>query len=191
MSIQKIEIVSFIQLCPILFSDRIQLLKSLDSIFSRETAVVSSFVSADAKRRKSSLSQDSAEKQLARVTEEDLTTEGEPSESYWKVLAEKRRVALDISLKENEELHGKIESLEEELVIARAMLDESKNLVEVLTEMIQEPVNDSGLPNSIYGECSQSTNTDDGSITDDTEDEIGHESTIIEKDTAPEQQGPE
>lgn len=161
----------------------------LDSIFSRETAVVSSLVSAEAKRRKSSLSQDSAEKQLARVTEEDLTTEGEPSESYWKVLAEKRRIALDISLKENEELHGKIESLEEELVIARAMLDESKNLVEVLTEMIQEPGNDSGLPNSIYGECSQSTNTDDGSITDDTEDEIGHESTGIENDTTPEQQG--
>lgn len=161
----------------------------LDSIFSRETAVVSSLVSAEAKRRKSSLSQDSAEKQLARVTEEDLTTEGEPSESYWKVLAEKRRIALDISLKDNEELHGKIESLEEELVIARAMLDESKNLVEVLTEMIQEPGNDSGLPNSIYGECSQSTNTDDGSITDDTEDEIGHESTGIENDTTPEQQG--
>lgn len=147
---------------------------------------MSSFVSAEAKRRKSSLSQDSAEKQLARVTEEDLTTEGEPSESYWKVLAEKRRIALDVSLKENEELHEKVTSLEEELVIARAMLDESKNLVEVLTEMIQDPGNDSGLPNSIYGECSQTTNTDDDSITDDTEDEIGHESTVIEKEIADE-----
>lgn len=157
----------------------------------RETAVASSFVSAEAKRRKSSLSQDSAEKQLAKVTEEDLTTEGEPSDGYWKVLAERRRIALDVSLKENEELHEKVASLEEELGIARAMLDESKNLVEVLTEMIQDPVNDSGLPNSVYGECSQSINTDDDSITDDTEDEIGHESTVIEKDTDTENQGHE
>lgn len=155
------------------------MLKIVRYIFFRETAVVSSFVNAEAKRRKSSLSQDSAEKQLSKVTEEDLTTEGEPSEGYWKVLAEKRRVALDISLKENEDLHEKIESLEEELVIARAMLDESKNLVEVLTEMIQDPGNDSGLPNSIYGECSQSITTDDDSVADDAEDDIGHESTVI------------
>lgn len=160
------------------------MLKIVRFVFFRETAVVSSFVNAEAKRRKSSLSQDSAEKQLSKVTEEDLTTEGEPSEGYWKVLAEKRRVALDISLKENEELHEKIGSLEEELVIARAMLDESKNLVEVLTEMIQDPGNDSGLPNSIYGECSQSITTDDDSVTDDAEDDIGHESTVIEKDIA-------
>lgn len=78
------------------------------------------------------------EKTLAEIIEEDLTTEGEPSEGYWKVLAEKRRVALDVSLKENEELHDKISNLEEELNISRAMLDESRNLVEVLTEMIQE-----------------------------------------------------
>lgn len=54
------------------------------------------------------------------------------------MLAEKRRVALDVSLKENEELHDKVSNLEEELNISRAMLDESRNLVEVLTEMIQE-----------------------------------------------------
>lgn len=128
------------------------------------------------KRRKSSLSQDSAEKQLTKVIEEDLTTEGEPSDGYWKVLAEKRRIALDESLKENEALHEKVMSLEEELTIARSMLDESKNLVEVLTEMIQDP-NDSGLPNSTYGECSQSNTTDDDSVA---EDDIGLQSTVIE-----------
>lgn len=143
-----------------------------NSICFRETAVVSSFASAEAKRRKSSLSQDSAEKQLSRIAEHDITTEGEPSEGYWKVLAEKRRVALDLSLKENEELHDKVVSLEEELTIARAMLDESKNLVEVLTEMIQDPGNDSGFPNSIYGEGSQTVSTDDDSITDDNDDAI-------------------
>lgn len=126
---------------------------------------------------------------MARIAEDDLTTEGEPSDGYWKALAEKRRVALDMSLKENEELYEKVASLEEELVIARAMLDESKNLVEVLTEMIQDPGNDSGFPNSIYGEGSQSINTDDDSITDDTEDEIGHESTVIETGNTTEHQG--
>lgn len=118
--------------------------------------MASNAASSEAKRlRKSSLSQDSAEKHLAQVTEEDLTTEGEPSELYWKGLAEQRRIALDISLKENEELHQKVESLEEELSVARQMIDESKNLVEVLTEMIQEGNNDSGLANDI-GECSRS-----------------------------------
>lgn len=128
---------------------------------------------------------------MARAVEHDITTDGEPSDGYWKVLAEKRRVALDMSLKENEELHEKVTSLEEELVIARAMIDESKNLVEVLTEMIQDPGNDSGFPNSIYGEGSQTLSTDDDSITDDNDDEIGHESTVIESDTAAEHQNQE
>lgn len=120
-----------------------------------ETAVASNTPPFDAKRlRKSSLSQDSAEKHLAQLTEEDLTTEGEPSENYWKGLAEQRRIALENSLRENEELHHKIDNLEEELSIARQMIDESKSLVEVLTEMIQDN-NDSGLVNDI-GECSRS-----------------------------------
>lgn len=91
---------------------------------------------------------------MAQLTEEDLTTDGEPSEHYWKGLAEQRRIALEHSLRENEELHNKVVNLEEELNIARQMIDESKNLVEVLTEMIQDN-NDSGMVNDI-GECSQS-----------------------------------
>ena len=109
----------------------------MEGVFHRETAVVSHVPNAELKRRKASLSQDSA-RDLVRITEEDLTTEGEPSEGYWKTLAEKRRVALDESLKENQELHEKVTDLEEELNISRAMLDESRNLVEVLTEIIQE-----------------------------------------------------
>lgn len=85
-----------------------------------------------------SLSQDSAVELVRRITEEDLTTEGEPSHGYWKALAERRRLALDESLKENEELHEKVNDLEGKLNISRAMLDESRNLVEVLTEIIQE-----------------------------------------------------
>lgn len=75
---------------------------------------------------------------LSQITEEDLTTTGEPSDGYWKVLAEQRRIALDVSLKENEELHGRVHNLEEELNVSRAMLEETQNLVEVLTELVQE-----------------------------------------------------
>lgn len=112
-----------------------------------------------------------------------MITEGEPSDGYWKALAEKRRVALDVSLKENEELHEKVASLEEELSISRSMLEESRNLVDLLTEIIQEQegdANDSGLPNNInanlsrpvFGADATSDETaddtcDEGAITDD------------------------
>lgn len=124
-------------------------------VFRSETAVLIATSSKEPRRRKSS--QDPAEKLQNRIVEEDLTSEGEPSEGYWKTLAEKRRVALDVSLKENEELHEKVESLEEELSISRTMLEESRNLVELLTEIIQEQdgeANDSGLPNNINADLS-------------------------------------
>lgn len=102
---------------------------------------------------------------------------------------------MDISLKENEELHEKVASLEEELNISRQMLEESRNLVELLTEIIQEQegeANDSGLPNNINADLSMigrvtATNStlttdstsdetaddtcDEGAITDDTDHE--------------------
>lgn len=138
-----------------------------------ETAVLTSPTSNKSKRRRSS--QDSAEKVQQKTIEEDLTTDGEPSEGYWKALAERRRMALEISLTENEELHEKINNLEEELSISRAMLDESRNLVEVLTEIIQEnEANDSGLPNNINGDLSRPIGCEStvcGDLTDDTCDE--------------------
>lgn len=77
------------------------------------------------------------------VTVEDLTSES-PSEAYWERLAEKRREALDVSLKENELLHEKVKSLEEELNTSRQMVEEARSLVEVLKEIIQdsEPAED-------------------------------------------------
>lgn len=93
---------------------------------------------------------------------EDLTTEEGPSEHYWEVLAERRRLALEESLAENMELYDKVNNLEEELNLSKEMLQEARNLVEVLTEMLQEgeaakdeagssgvtvnPVDDSGVP---------------------------------------------
>lgn len=65
------------------------------------------------------------------ITEEDLTSE-EPSLDYWKALAEKRGESLNNSLQENDKLKDDIISLQEENRICREMLDESRNLVEVL-----------------------------------------------------------
>lgn len=98
------------------------------------------------KRKKvvqSQSSQTSPEKKQASgskpaITEEDLTSTEGPSQQYWEVLAEKRRLALEESLSENMDLYEKLSSLEEELSTSKQMLQESRNLVEVLTELLQE-----------------------------------------------------
>lgn len=60
-----------------------------------------------------------------------FTTAG-PSENYWEVLAERRRIALEDALEDNKELTERVEKLEEENLIYKEMLDESRSLVEVL-----------------------------------------------------------
>ncbi|XP_044730265.1 geminin [Chrysoperla carnea] len=74
----------------------------------------------------------------SKITANDLTSEAGPSEHYWEMIAEKRRQALDETLEENRKLHEKIELLEEENKTCKEMLQESKNLVEILTEMLEE-----------------------------------------------------
>lgn len=68
-------------------------------------------------------------------------------------MAEKRRVALDLSLRDNEELYEEVNGLREQLEISNQMLDESKNLVEILTEMLEEnegeEMNKSQCPNAL------------------------------------------
>lgn len=76
--------------------------------------------------------------ELQRITEEDVQGTGELSEGYWRELAEKRRLALDATLNENQELHDINASLKEQLDVSNQMLDESRNLVEILTEMLEE-----------------------------------------------------
>ncbi|XP_017752428.1 PREDICTED: geminin [Eufriesea mexicana] len=77
-----------------------------------------------------------------KIEVEDLTSEAGPSENYWEVLAERRRIALEDALEDNRELTDRIEKLEEENRIYKEMLDESRALVEVLQEMIGEDRND-------------------------------------------------
>lgn len=55
-----------------------------------------------------------------------------PSENYWQILAERRRIALDDALEENKELNERVVKLEEENRICKDMLDETRALVEVL-----------------------------------------------------------
>lgn len=86
---------------------------------------------ATAKGRRSS--------ELLKITEEDLQhADVELSAGYWRELAERRRLALDETLTENQELHDMNTSLKEQLDVSNQMLDESRNLVEILTEMLEE-----------------------------------------------------
>ncbi|XP_067640180.1 geminin isoform X2 [Eurosta solidaginis] len=90
--------------------------------------------------RRASETQTSTQKKVekATITAEDLTSEEKPGELYWERLAEKRREALEETLTENQRLHERIEGLEAELNTSRQMLEEARNLVEVLTEMLNE-----------------------------------------------------
>ncbi|XP_018319284.1 geminin [Agrilus planipennis] len=71
------------------------------------------------------------------ITAADLISD-EPGIDYWKTLAEQRKVALDESLEENGRLKDVIESLEEENKICKEMLNEAKELVAVLQEMMDD-----------------------------------------------------
>lgn len=82
----------------------------------------------------------------------DLTSNEPPSENYWQLLAEKRRIALDECLQENRTLHERLQLLEEEKRVTEQMLEESRDLVEILKEIVagedQEAQNDSEAESS-------------------------------------------
>lgn len=82
-----------------------------------------------------------------KIEVQDLTSEAGPSENYWEVLAERRRIALEDALEENRELNARVQKLEEENRINKEMLDETRALVEVLQELIGE--DGSGINNSL------------------------------------------
>jgi geminin len=73
-----------------------------------------------------------------KITITDLTSEEPPSENYWQLLAEKRRIALEECLEENRTFHERIQLLEEGKEVTEQMLAESRSLVEVLEEIIGE-----------------------------------------------------
>ncbi|KAJ8679519.1 hypothetical protein QAD02_015306 [Eretmocerus hayati] len=69
------------------------------------------------------------------ISSEDLTSEAGPSENYWEVLAERRGVALQDALEENQRLSERIK-------VYKEMLEESRALVDVLKDMIGEDRNE-------------------------------------------------
>lgn len=73
------------------------------------------------------------------ITVDDLTCDAGPSEHYWETLAERRRVALEKALKENEQLHERISLLEQENEQYKVLLDEAKTVIETFQEIMAEP----------------------------------------------------
>ncbi|XP_011155975.2 geminin isoform X2 [Solenopsis invicta] len=75
------------------------------------------------------------------IEAEDLTLDN-PSENYWQIIAERTQIALVNALEENKKLVQDIEKLQEENRIYKEMLDETKVLIEVLQEQIEDDRND-------------------------------------------------
>ncbi|KAI4456643.1 geminin [Holotrichia oblita] len=92
-------------------------------------------VDQEVKRKK--LIHKSIQTEDLKIDSDDLTND-EPSENYWRITAEKREEALNNSLQENARLQDKVHNLEEENRICKEMLNESKSLINVLQEIINE-----------------------------------------------------
>ncbi|XP_050351050.1 geminin-like [Nymphalis io] len=69
-----------------------------------------------------------------KISADDLTNPEGASERYWQILAEKRQVALQDALEENEKLRKIIEDLKQENIQYKQMLDEANSFVEVIKE---------------------------------------------------------
>lgn len=94
------------------------------------------------------------------VKVEDLTSDKPVNDHYWQILAEKRREALEETLHENQELYERIANLEDELNHSKSMLEEARDLVTVLTEMLEEKEQTEGPNNSVETEPSDSSGLD-------------------------------
>ncbi|XP_011334955.1 geminin [Ooceraea biroi] len=86
-----------------------------------------------------------AREEKVKIEVNDLISTDNPSENYWQVLAERRRIALENTLTENKRLEQYVESLEEKLHVYKEMLEETKVVVEVLQEMIEDNENVNNL----------------------------------------------
>uniref|UniRef100_A0A1B0FFB7 Geminin n=1 Tax=Glossina morsitans morsitans TaxID=37546 RepID=A0A1B0FFB7_GLOMM len=87
----------------------------------------------------SEYNEDDHEVAKKRITEKDLTnTDDKLSEYYWERLAIKRQEALDITLEENQQLQERIGCLRDEIVTSQKLFEESKNLVEMLTQIFND-----------------------------------------------------
>ncbi|KAL6447825.1 hypothetical protein ACFW04_000149 [Cataglyphis niger] len=90
-----------------------------------------------------------AQEEKIEIEADDLTSDN-PSENYWQVLAERRRKVLVNTLEENKNLHQRIEKLEEENRIYKEMLDETRTLIEVLQEEINDRNDINSLDDNVF-----------------------------------------
>lgn len=72
----------------------------------------------------------------------ELMVQEEIPERYWKEIAEERRVALQNTLKENEQLHIEIKDLKEENARLKVTADQAVYLAEVVQDLLGETKDD-------------------------------------------------
>ncbi|KAM3965189.1 geminin DNA replication inhibitor [Aphomia sociella] len=112
--------------------------KSLKHQLSQESIV-------DIEVKRKNLSSKETQANLdTKISVEDLTNP-EASEKYWKILAEKRRVALEEALDENEQLHKMIAELKKENQQTKQMLEEANSFIEVIKEELSNTNDDTGI----------------------------------------------
>lgn len=63
-----------------------------------------------------------------------------PSENYWKVIAERRRLALEDVINQNVKLHAVVIALEEENASCKKLLEETTDLVNILKVYIYNSI---------------------------------------------------
>ncbi|CAH2103870.1 unnamed protein product [Euphydryas editha] len=68
-----------------------------------------------------------------------------PSEKYWNLVAEKKRIELKDALNENERLHKLKESLLEKNLHYKQMLEEANSFIDVFKEVVQDTADDTGI----------------------------------------------
>ncbi|CAH0716056.1 unnamed protein product, partial [Brenthis ino] len=68
-----------------------------------------------------------------------------PSEKYWNLVAEKKRIELQDALDENERLHKLKESLVKQNTHYKQMLEEANSFIDVFKEVVQDTADDTGI----------------------------------------------
>ncbi|XP_046977065.1 uncharacterized protein LOC124543077 [Vanessa cardui] len=68
-----------------------------------------------------------------------------PSEKYWNLVAEKKRIDLKDALDENERLHKIKQSLLEKNLHYKQMLEEANSFIDVFKEVVRDTADDTGI----------------------------------------------
>ncbi|XP_047543881.1 geminin-like [Vanessa atalanta] len=75
-----------------------------------------------------------------------------PSEKYWNLVAEKKRIDLKDALDENERLHKIKQSLLEKNLHYKQMLEEANSFIDVFKEVVRDTADDTGIDVADFNE---------------------------------------